>query len=119
MTDDPAPKTVSYEEAIRAFEEAHLLALRASKSIDLTKSERRNAARIAETLSREAVRAAIAGMNDLSADYEDAAAVMPQLVQPLRDAKKKAEDIAATLHDVNQVLGVLDRVLAIALKFAV
>lgn len=119
MSTDPQPlDNASYKEAIEAMKEAHLLALRASKNIDLTKTERRNAGRIADTLSQEIGRAAIAGMNDLTAEYEDAADVMPKLIQPLRDAKERAEDIAATLHDVNKVLAVLDRALAVALKFA-
>ncbi len=115
--DDPQPEDVSVEEALTRLKAARELAWRATDSASLSADQRRKADVVARSLTEEIERILIDEMTNRSKVYDDAAGVMPDLVAPLRDAKKAVEKIIASVKDARKFVSVIDEALAIALRF--
>lgn len=115
---DPAEETVSNEEMLARLKEARELAWKAGDSASLTPGQRRKAELIARSLTEEIERILLIDMAQRSSNYNDIAALMPDLVQPLRDAKRDIENIIGSVRQIREYVGIIDRLLAVALKFA-
>ncbi|MEM9320908.1 MAG: hypothetical protein AAGA70_18175 [Pseudomonadota bacterium] len=116
---EPPEETVSNEEMLARLKHARELAWKAGDSASLTPAQRRKAELIARSLTEEIERILLIDLAQRSSDYDDVATVMPDLIQPLRDAKRDIENIIGSVRQIREYAGVIDRLLAVALKFAV
>ena len=115
---DPAAEDVTIKDALRRLKEARELAWRATDSASLTALQRRKADIVARSLTEEIERLLIEEMANESKIYDDAASVMPDLIEPLREAKASIKKVIASVSEARKLAQVADKALAVALKFA-